>query len=238
MFLSTLQLTFAALAEDITNDMPVFGANQKGERDDSADSVIGKLAALSLRRYPLVTRRHDFFASRQLAGETFPDFVAHVHKLATLADLDSLQTNELRAFHLMTDTNDETLRKKFLELERATLDNVKRICNAHYSARFHERHVSSATAKYMGAKNIAHASSCCSGWRKNIRLAHIGGRRHQTRQRVWRCDGVERHDRRNDDAGQRVRQGQRPRITQFEGRRCAHINALSGAAEISRLHPI
>ncbi|CAB4046073.1 Hypothetical predicted protein, partial [Paramuricea clavata] len=78
-----------------------------------------------LGRYPLFSRRLDFFQCQQRNGQAFTDFMAKLKELSRLADLEKLSVEEIFVFCLLRGTTDSTLLDDLLELPEKTLKDVE-----------------------------------------------------------------------------------------------------------------
>ena len=128
----------SALVDKITPDldaaMPIFGAG----------SCIELLTAEFEEKYPLATRRFDYFSLSHDTGQQFSDFSSKLRRLAREADLTRLPVDQLHVFRYITACSDDKLRDKFLEHDSPTLADLDRI------VRSYER--GAATAKSIEAK--------------------------------------------------------------------------------------
>ncbi|CAB4045926.1 hypothetical protein COA94_08935, partial, partial [Paramuricea clavata] len=89
------------------------------------DGCIQLLENDFLGRYPLFSRRLDFFQYQQKNGQAFTDFVAKSKELSRLADLEKLSVEEIFVFCLLRGTTDSALLDDLLELPEKTLKNVE-----------------------------------------------------------------------------------------------------------------
>ncbi|CAB4045298.1 zinc knuckle [Paramuricea clavata] len=98
--------------------------------DDSTD-IFGKDGCLEilerdfLCRYPLFSRRLDFFQKQQKAGQPFTDYMARLKELSKLADLEKLSVEEIFVFCALRGTTDKDLLDDFLELPEKTLKAIE-----------------------------------------------------------------------------------------------------------------
>ncbi|CAB4046091.1 Gag-Pol poly [Paramuricea clavata] len=86
-----------------------------------------------LARYPLFSRRLDFFQSQQRNGQLFTDFLANLKELSKLADLDKLSVEEMFVFCALRGTTDTSLLDDFLELQNKSLKDIENAANIYES---------------------------------------------------------------------------------------------------------
>ncbi|CAB4045776.1 Gag-Pol poly, partial [Paramuricea clavata] len=97
------------------------------------DGCIDILENDFLARYPLFSRRLDFFQSQQRNGQTFTDFLANLKELSKLADLDKLSVEEMFVFCALRGTTDTALLDDFLELQNKSLKDIENAANIYES---------------------------------------------------------------------------------------------------------
>ena len=105
------------LQNKVSEIAPVFGEN----------SFIAALEEEFLHRYPLFTRRLNFFRSTQAPGQTFSDWAGHLRRAGDEAQLSQLGTDEMYVLRYLVGTTDAKLRARFLEESETTLDGLDKM---------------------------------------------------------------------------------------------------------------
>ena len=77
-------------------------------------------------KYPLVSRRFDFFSLKQARGETFSDFLAK-KSFGVFGDIENLGIDGLYVYTAVVGIHSDysELREKILQLPELTLQNVE-----------------------------------------------------------------------------------------------------------------
>ena len=94
----------------ISDRTPIFGAGSIMEYLDDEFNA----------KYPLTTRRADYFRLVQKEGQAFSDHMAKLLRISREADLGALGLDDLHCFRLISSVTDKKLREKFLKLENPT----------------------------------------------------------------------------------------------------------------------
>ena len=115
----------ARIAEKIDDQTEMFGNN----------SCIEFIEEEFAAKYPLATRRDDYFKLKQ-GDSIFSDFSAKLMTLAKEADIESLTTEDVHVHRYISGASDKKLREKFLKLEKPTLEECNRIVRAHERANY------------------------------------------------------------------------------------------------------
>ena len=77
------------------------------------------------QRYPLFTRRLEYFRYRRSDGQKVSSFVAKLIQLSHEADLPSLQVDDIQIFRVITGVHEDRLLTKLLELKEPTFEDVR-----------------------------------------------------------------------------------------------------------------
>lgn len=77
------------------------------------------------RRYPLFSRRLEYFRYQRQTGQSASNFVAKLVQLSFEADLQSLKTDEIQVFRVLTGIKEDQLLGKLLDLKEMTFANVQ-----------------------------------------------------------------------------------------------------------------
>lgn len=109
------------LREQIDDHTPIFQDNGCLDRIREEFSL----------KYPLFTRRMEFFKYNQESSQSFRDYDTQLQRKGNEADLQNLRVDELYMFRFMTGTNDARLREKFLKIEDPTLEKMRQVANMH-----------------------------------------------------------------------------------------------------------
>ena len=80
------------------------------------DGLVAILTDLFNARYPLFSRRMDFFRFQRTKGQAVSSFIAKLVQLGTEADLNSLTTDDVLSFRVLSGMNDDTLFEKIDEM--------------------------------------------------------------------------------------------------------------------------
>ena len=81
--------------------------------------------------YPLFARRVDFFQLRPDTGEDVAKYLHRVVATSDMADLESMNKEDLAAFQFIASCSDSRLRDKLFELKRIDLTTVKVVVEQH-----------------------------------------------------------------------------------------------------------
>ena len=93
---------------------------------NGSDSLVSFLDEVFEQRYPLFTRRLDFFRLIRTSGMTTSEYLAKMLQLSGEADLASLTTDNLLVYQVFTGINEDSLFAKLLELEDPTFQDVQK----------------------------------------------------------------------------------------------------------------
>jgi len=99
---------------------------------DAATEIFGDSGMISYiedefaLRYPLFSRRLDFFRYKRSKGQTVSSFVAHLMQLSGEADLSSLTVDQLMVFRVITGVDEDHLLGKLLEMTEPSFEDVKK----------------------------------------------------------------------------------------------------------------
>ncbi|CAB4045969.1 Hypothetical predicted protein, partial [Paramuricea clavata] len=112
----------------LDSDLRTRMAAQTGPRTNifGNESLIESLKEDFAMRYPLVTRRLDYFSRKQKNGEQFSDFLSKLKELGELADLDGITKEDILVFSSLSGTNNKELLDDLLKIEDASLKNIEK----------------------------------------------------------------------------------------------------------------
>ena len=103
-----------------------------------------------LNKYPLFSRRLDFFRLKKKKEESQMDYIARLKILGEEADLDDLSVDDLYVFRIICECSDSYLRDKYLKIEDPSLDDLMRITRAHEVARAAQKALDTNKVNYAG----------------------------------------------------------------------------------------
>ena len=109
------------ISDQMTDDTPIFGIG----------GVMELLSDEFETKYPLTTRRADYFRLTQKEDQQFSDHMAKLLRIAREADLADLSVEDLHCFRLISSVTDKKLREKFLKLEEPTLPELVKVVKAY-----------------------------------------------------------------------------------------------------------
>ena len=109
------------IADQMTDTTPVFGVG----------GVMDMLDEDFQTKYPLTTRRADYFRLQQKEGQPFSEHMAKLLRIAKEAELAALTVDDLHCFRLISSVTDKKLREKFLKLETPTLADLTKAVRAY-----------------------------------------------------------------------------------------------------------
>ncbi|CAB4045963.1 Hypothetical predicted protein, partial [Paramuricea clavata] len=82
-------------------------------------------------RYPIFTRRLDYFQCRMKEGEHFTDFWARLKEMGKLADVNKLSAEEINVFRGICGCADKELLDEFLKLKEKTEETIEETAKIH-----------------------------------------------------------------------------------------------------------
>ena len=145
---ATLEACLASKANETT---PVYRA------EDGDDSCIELLAEEFRNRYPLFTRRLQFFRDSQVQGQLCSDWVARLHVLAEEADVGNLNRESILVFRIVSGCTDEKLREKLLQLQEPNLQATMEAIRAYEAGRSAMRATQGSSATAAAVKTTTGA---------------------------------------------------------------------------------
>ncbi|CAB4046169.1 Hypothetical predicted protein, partial [Paramuricea clavata] len=109
------------ISAKLSDTTPVFGAG----------SCLELLKHDFDSRYPLFTRRLDYFQHKQRNGENFTDFWSRLREMGKLADIDKLSSDEILVFRGICGTTDKELLEDFLKLADVNTKSIEETARIH-----------------------------------------------------------------------------------------------------------
>lgn len=108
-------------------------SNYLAGKVDSTTEVLGDapslMAFLDERfalKYPLFTRRLQYYRYQQQSGQTYSDFRSKLGELRRQADIETLSADEMEVFRIICGISNKDLREKILKLDNPTLEQVEK----------------------------------------------------------------------------------------------------------------
>ena len=125
------------LDTQIQEDTPIFGT-------DTEVTCMKLLEEEFLLRYPLLSRRVDFFGTKQTKGQLFSNWAAKLKSLGEEADLYQMTTEDLHIMRYLTGVVDEKLRTEFLKEAKPTPKLLDKIVHQYEIAAFSMKDITQA----------------------------------------------------------------------------------------------
>ena len=120
-----------------TEKTPIFAPEVRDDPNvDHNDNCMGYLEAEFTQRYPLVSRRYQYFKYYQSKGQSFSDFEAKLKDLQNSAQLEELSEDEIHLFRIVCGLRAGELKNKIMEIpsEFFNLENVVKQGRAYEAA--------------------------------------------------------------------------------------------------------
>ena len=134
----------ASLQPKIAPGLKIFG---------DTNSCMDILRKDFLIRYPIVSRRYDFFNLKKRKSETPQEFLAYLQSWADMANIRGLTYDDIVLFTFICGLDDEELRRYLLELDRLTIESVTTRCGTYQSTRNTNQRLAKAPGKANAASN-------------------------------------------------------------------------------------
>ena len=168
------------IQDKIDEDTPIF---------DCPNRTLSYMKALQddfLVRYPLFTRRLDFFRYTQAQGQSFTDFSAILRSKGEEADLHELQPEDIYVFRYICGTSDQELKAKFLKRSSPKKEDLESEARAHESA------ASSMHAMSSGVNAVKSQSSNQSHRPRSQSRGRNNNEQSSSKPKCYRC-GMKNH---------------------------------------------
>ena len=117
--------------------------------------------------YPIFSRRLDFFQNNQDPGEDAADYLHRVTAAGDLADLESMNKEDLTAFKFIAGCSDKRLREKLFESKRKDLTAIKEIVGQHARQIKDEKSLSSQANRTIASVTRAPGGKRDGGGQRN-----------------------------------------------------------------------
>jgi len=115
----------AKLREIIDDNTTIF------DRNGCMDIVRGEFQL----KYPLFTRRLEFFRCKQAPGQPFSEFQSKLQACGLEADLQRMRVDEIYMFRYVTGITDDKLKEKMLQAHNPSLEDLKMIARTYEMAK-------------------------------------------------------------------------------------------------------
>ena len=112
------------IRDKVDRTTPIFG--NRGQ-----DSCIQVLEEEFLLKYPVFTRRLEFFKYVQAKNQAFSDFSTKLREKGDEADLGKLTVDELYVFRYICGCSDSKLQERLLKIEKPTLEDLNKEARAY-----------------------------------------------------------------------------------------------------------
>ena len=109
------------ISEGIQANTPIFGD----------DGIITLVKDEFETKYPLTTRRADYFKLEHTEGQPMSAFYSKMMKMAKEAELGGLTIDDIHVYRIISTCKDKKLREEFLKLDVPTLAELNRIIKAY-----------------------------------------------------------------------------------------------------------
>ena len=113
------------MARTCDAQLPIFGAQ---------NSCVNTLQEIFRRRFPLILRRKNFLAQRQKPGQDARAFFSQLQASAIDANCAGMQLNDLICAMYLLGVTDSDLVRRLTEEPNPTIENFRRIADAHLQA--------------------------------------------------------------------------------------------------------
>ena len=94
-------------------------------------NCIGVIQEHFYERYPLVSRRLDFFSLTQQTGQSFKAFATELRRRGHQADLANLEVDDMYVFRMMAGCTDKELRDLLFRIEEPTMAKILKEATAY-----------------------------------------------------------------------------------------------------------
>jgi hypothetical protein len=101
------------------------------EQSHGEISCIQILKEEFLQKWPVLSRRDDFYSSRQKQGQLFTDWAAKLKRLRDEAQIQNMTLDDHLIMRYLTGMKEGRLKERFMELTDPTLDQLHRIALNH-----------------------------------------------------------------------------------------------------------
>ena len=91
-----------------------------------APSLAATLKERFALKYPIFTRRLQYFSFKQSQGQSYSDFRSKLSELRKQADLESLSADQLEVFRIVCAISNRDLKENILKLDDPSLEDVEK----------------------------------------------------------------------------------------------------------------
>ena len=153
------------IRDKVTASTPIF----RGQDETIEITCIELIEAEFAHKYPVLTRRYQFFNDKQMPGQLASDWVAKLRALGDEAELEEMTTEHLYIMRYVCGVSDAKLRGKFLKEKKPSLELFNEIILQHEAVKQSEKVITTGdpttTARQVrqggepGKNSITHAQA-------------------------------------------------------------------------------
>ena len=127
---------WTAIRQSMNEDTPIYNEDMNATSFQEM-SVFDLIKDQFDIKYPIITRRLEFFNSKRQGNQSFSDWYAKLRQMANSAAIEDLRTDELLIMRICTGINDQTVLDRILAIpnEDFKLEEIHRLCVRSESAR-------------------------------------------------------------------------------------------------------
>ena len=129
------------IRDTIAADTPILGD----------DSCLALLRTEFLTRYPVFTRRLEYFRAAQPVGQTFTEWAASLRRKGEEASLDQMVLDDYTVMRYITGTSDAKLKEKFIAARNPTVAALNTIATDYEATIASLKAMNSASTSYAAA---------------------------------------------------------------------------------------
>ncbi|MCP3852570.1 MAG: hypothetical protein GY694_20425, partial [Gammaproteobacteria bacterium] len=144
---------WTSIYQNIDEDTPIY--------HEDANATFRQMSVLELIneafevKYPIITRRLEFFNSKRQGNQSYSDWFAKLKQMAYSADIQALTLDEILIMRICTGINDQNVLDRILAVpnEDFKLEEINRLCVRSESARNFQKHSSKQSTHYTSKTN-------------------------------------------------------------------------------------
>ena len=127
---------WTAIHQSMNEDTPIYNEDKNASSFQEM-SVFDLIKDQFDIKYPIITRRLEFFNSKRQGNQSFSDWYAKLRQMAYSAAIEDMRTDEILIMRICTGINDQTVLDRILAIpnEDFKLEEIHRLCVRSESAR-------------------------------------------------------------------------------------------------------